>query len=71
MLVKIIRWGLRLHSVFHLFEFVTALFEGAYFTATIAFISALIQFLASIYLPKEHIHTNQFIPDIHEKCEKK
>lgn len=71
MLVKIIRWGLRLHSVFHLFEFVTALFESAYLTATIAFISALIQFLASVYLPKEHIHTNQFIPDIHEKCEKK
>jgi hypothetical protein len=69
MLIKFIRWGLRLHSVFHIIEFFSAIYESAYITAFIAFISALIQILASVYLPNEHIHTNTFIPDIHENCE--
>jgi hypothetical protein len=71
MLLRLLRWGLRLHSIFHVFEFIVAIYETAYLTALIAFMSALIQLLASIYLPKEHIHTNQFIPDVHEKCEEK
>ena len=71
MLLRLLRWGLRLHSIFHIFEFIAAIYETAYLTALLAFMSALIQFLASIYLPKEHIHTNRFIPDVHEKCEEK
>jgi hypothetical protein len=69
MLLTFIRWGLRLHSVFHIFEFVTAIYESAYITAVIAFMSALIQYLGSVYLPKEHIHVGGFIPDIHENCD--
>ncbi len=68
MIIKIIRWGLRLHSFFHIIEFFTALLESAYITATIAFMAALLEFLASIYLPKEHIHFKGLISDVHEEC---
>ena len=69
MIIKIIRWGLRLHSLFHFIEFSSALYESAYITASIAFTAALIEILASIYLPKEHIHLKGIISDVHEKCE--
>ncbi len=68
MIIKIIRWGLRLHSFFHIIEFITAIFESAYITASIAFFAALLELLASIYLPKEHIHLKGLISDVHEDC---
>jgi len=69
-LVKIVRIGLRIHSLFHLLEFISALFEEAYITATIAFIAMFLELLASFLLPKEHIHIKPFIFDVHESCEK-
>ena len=69
-LVKIVRIGLRIHSLFHLLEFISALFEVAYITATIAFIAMFLELLASFLLPKEHIHIKPFISDVHESCEK-
>lgn len=69
-LVKVIRWGLRLHSIFHVVEFFSALYESAYFTAVIALIATVIEILASIYLPKEHVHFKGVINQVHEKCEK-
>ena len=35
--LEILRWGLRLHGIGHLVEVVSAIAEGAYITATIAF----------------------------------
>jgi hypothetical protein len=69
-LVKVIRWGLRLHSIFHVVEFFSALYETAYLTAVIAFIATIIEILASIYLPKEHVHFKGVINEVHENCEK-
>jgi hypothetical protein len=69
MFIKILRWGLRLHSFFHIIEFISALSESAYITATIAFSATVIEILASIYLPKEHIHFKGVIKDVHENCE--
>ena len=69
MLLKLIRWGLRLHSIFHIVEFCMAIYETAYLTAMIALLSATIQLLASIYLPNENIHTNSILPDVHENCD--
>ena len=69
MIIKILRWALRLHSVFHLIEFFSAVYESAYITASIALTAALIELLASIYLPNEHIHFKGIISDVHEKCE--
>ena len=66
--IKILRWGLRLHSLFHIIEFFSAIMESAYLTALIAFTAALIEILASIYLPKEHIHFKPIKSDIHEEC---
>ncbi|MEE3113067.1 MAG: hypothetical protein VX263_03115 [Bacteroidota bacterium] len=43
--------------------------ESAYLTALIAFTAALIEILASIYLPREHIHFKGVISDVHEKCD--
>ena len=68
MIIKIIRWGLRLHSFFHLFEFFSALYEEAYITATLAKIFISIELLASFYLPKEHVHFKPIKSDVHEDC---
>ena len=70
-MIKILRWGLRLHSIFHFAEFLSAIYESAYITASIAFTASLIEILASIYLPKEHIHFKPLISDVHEKCNDK
>lgn len=69
-IIKLVRLGLRIHSLFHLLEFVSALNEQAYITATIAFIAMFLELLASFLLPKEHIHIKPLISDVHESCEK-
>ena len=69
-IIKLVRFGLRIHSLFHLLEFVSALYEQAYITATIAFIAMFLELLASFLLPKEHIHIKPLISDVHESCEK-
>ena len=69
-IVKLVRIGLRIHSLFHLLEFISALYEQAYITATIAFIAMVLELLASFLIPKEHIHIKPFISDVHESCEK-
>ena len=68
-LIKIIRFGLRIHSLFHFIEFISALYEQAYITASIAFIASVIEIIASFLLPKEHIHLRPFISKVHEKCD--
>lgn len=68
-MIKILRWGLRLHSIFHFAEFISAIYESALITAIIAFTAGLIEFLASIYLPNEHIHFKGIISEVHEKCD--
>ena len=70
-MIKILRWGLRLHSMFHFAEFISAIYESAFITASIAFTAALIEILASIYLPNEHVHFKGLISDVHEKCDDK
>ena len=55
-LIKIIKFGLRIHSIFHFIEFISAIYEEAYITASIAFIASLIEIVASFLLPKEHVH---------------
>ena len=67
----ILRWGLRLHGSAHLIEVVSAISEGAYITASIAFIFITIEILASFFIPHEHIHLKLFKSDIHENCEDK
>ena len=69
-IVKLVRIGLRIHSLFHLLEFISALYEQAYITATIAFIAMFLELLASFLIPKEHIHIKPFISDVYESCEK-
>ena len=68
-LIKIIRFGLRIHSLFHFIEFIRALYEEAYITASIAFIASIIEIIASFLIPKEHIHLKPFISKVHEKCD--
>ena len=70
-MIKILRWGLRLHSIFHFAEFLSAIYESAFITASIAFTAALIEILTSIYLPNEHVHFKGLISDVHEKCDDK
>jgi hypothetical protein len=57
--------------LFHFLEFISALYEQAYITATIAFIAMFLELLASFLIPKEHIHIKPLISDVHESCEKK
>ncbi len=68
--IKIIRFGLRLHSLFHLVEFISAIYEEAYITSAIAFVAMVIELSASFLIPKEHIHIKPLISDVHEDCEK-
>ena len=67
--VKLLRWGLRFHSVFHILEFVSALIETAYVTAGLAFFAGAIEVLASFLLPHEHVHFKGLIPTVHEECD--
>ena len=66
--MKILRWGLRLHGAGHLIEVVSAISEGAFITATIAFIFISIEILASFFIPNEHIHFKPFRSEIHTSC---
>ena len=68
-LIKIVRFGLRIHSIFHFIEFVSAIYEDAYITASIAFVASLIEIIASFLIPKEHIHLKPFISKVHEECD--
>ena len=67
--VKLLRWGLRFHSVFHILEFGSALIETAYVTAGLAFFAGAIEVLASFLLPHEHVHFKGLIPTVHEECD--
>ena len=67
--LEILRWGLRLHGISHLIEVVSAIGEGAYITASIAFFFIFIEILASFYLPKEHIHFKPIKSAVHKKCD--
>ena len=69
--LSILRWGLRLHGSAHLIEVMAAISEGAYITATIAFIFITIEILASFFLPKEHVHLKPIKSNVHENCEDK
>ena len=68
-LLEILRWGLRLHGISHFIEVISAIGEGAYITASIAFFFITIEILASFYIPKEHIHFKPLKSDIHKKCD--
>ena len=67
--IKIIRFGLRIHSIFHFVEFIAAVYEEAYITSSIAFIAMVIELSASFLIPKEHIHIKPIISEVHEECE--
>ena len=67
--LEILRWGLRLHGIGHLVEVIAAVSEGAYITATLAFIFISIEILASFYIPKEHVHLKPLKSDVHDDCD--
>ena len=67
--LEVLRWGLRLHGIGHLIEGFSAIAEGAYITASIAFVFICIEILASFYIPKEHVHLKPIKSDIHDKCD--
>ena len=67
--VNLLRWALRLHGVLHFIELISALYENAYITASLAFIAGSVELLASFFLPGEHIHFKGFKTEIHEQCE--
>lgn len=67
--LEILRWGLRLHGISHFIEVLSAIAEGAYVTASIAFVFITIEILASFYIPKEHIHFKPLKSDLHNDCD--
>ncbi|MDA7810298.1 hypothetical protein N8978_02465 [Flavobacteriaceae bacterium] len=69
-LINLVRLGLRIHSFFHLLEFISAIYENAYITASIALFAMSLELVASFLIPKEHIHIKPLISDVHESCEK-
>ena len=67
--LNILRWGLRLHGISHFIEVVSAFNEQAYITATIALIFISIEFLASFFIPDEHIHFKPLKSEVHTDCD--
>ena len=53
---KLLRWGLRLHFIVHVFEFAAALYDRAWLTMSIVAFFGLLNLMASFLLPGEHIH---------------
>jgi len=47
---------LALHGFFHVFEFVTAIYEEAYITATLAFLGASSMVYGAYFLETHHHH---------------
>ena len=68
-MISFLRWGLRLHGVFHVFELAASIYEGAYITAIIVFFAASIEVLSSFVIPNEHVHFKGVLPTVHEKCD--
>ena len=66
--LSILRWGLRLHGASHLIEVVAAVSEGAYITASIAFVFIMLEISASFFIPHEHIHLKPLKSDVHKDC---
>ena len=67
--INLLRWALRVHSLLHLLEFCSAIYETAYITASLAFLTGSIEILASVLLPNEHIHFKGFKTEVHKKCD--
>ena len=64
--LEILRWGLRLHGIGHFIEVFSAITEGAYITATIASFFIFLEILASLYIPKEHVHLKPLKSVVHD-----
>ena len=67
--ISLLRWGLRIHSLLHILEFGSAIYEEAYITAVIAFFVGAIEILSSFLLPDEHIHFKGFKTEVHSDCD--
>ena len=67
--LNILRWGLRLHSISHFIEVISAINEEAYITAAIAFIFIVIEILASFFIPNEHVHFKPIKSEVHMECD--
>ena len=50
---KVIRWGLGIHGLFHILEFVMNLIEGAWISAIITLIGAFFM-LGGVYIDYTH-----------------
>ena len=69
--LSVLRWGLRFHGASHLIEVVAAVSEGAYITASIAFVFIMLEISASFFIPHEHVHLKPLKSDVHEDCDGK
>ena len=69
--LSVLRWGLRFHGASHLIEVVAAVSEGAYITASIAFVFIMLEISASFFIPHEHVHLKPLKSDVHEDCDDK
>ena len=69
--ISLLRWGLRIHSILHILEFCSAIYEQAFITASLAFLVGSIEILSSFLLPNEHIHFKGIKTEVHSKCDDK
>lgn len=63
-----LRWSLRFHGFIHIFELVSAIYEGALITAILVTFAGSIEVLASFIIPHEHLHFKGIMPTVHEDC---
>jgi len=54
---------LTLHGFFHIFEFITAIYEDAYITATLAFLGATAMIYGAYFLESHNHHYHYHEPE--------
>jgi len=54
---------LALHGFFHIFEFITAIYEDAYITATLAFLGATAMIYGAYFLESHNHHYHYHEPE--------
>ena len=56
---KIVRWGLGIHGLIHLVEFVLNIFEQAWVSATFTFIAAFLMISGALIDYRHHIEEDK------------
>ena len=67
-LVEILRWSLRFHSIFHLIHIYIDYEDEQWIGIAMSVYMVAVEFLASFLIPGDHVHFKPFQSEVHEDC---